>query len=113
LGTREFGSNNNRFAAFSSLSEEQSFSQNPKTTSNLPQTEEQLKATILQDLSNNSLWPLSCYGLAKQKEHVITGDISQEELRFEAYNHQTRGTLQQYNGTVSTLLEGMRQKNKP
>lgn len=43
-----------------------------------------LAEKIQQDLVEAPLWPFSCYGIPAVNEHLLTGDISMEEVMFEA-----------------------------
>jgi predicted lipase len=45
------------------------------------------RTTIQQDMQQPPEWPFTCYGHSGGSECLITGDLSPEELRFEAYKH--------------------------
>jgi hypothetical protein len=37
------------------------------------------------------IWPLSCYGLEKLNANLLSGDVSPEEARYEAYKAASMG----------------------
>ena len=50
-----------------------------------------------QDFAASPEWPFSCYGHSGGEPCIITGDLSPEELRFEAYKHiKEYGNLNQH-----------------
>jgi hypothetical protein len=53
------------------------------------------RAIIAQDFAS-AVWPISCYAYEKYIENQITGDVSPEELRWEAYNQMKSGNIAQY-----------------
>jgi len=59
------------------------------------------------------LWPFTCYGYEKGIPCDITGDISPEELRFEAYNQLKQfGNIQQHTQMVNSLAQQMQSKRQ-
>lgn len=59
-----------------------------------------LEDVIRYDISKKPIWELSCYGLNVSWEggrNVVVGDLSQEELRLEAYaQHMLLGNINNY-----------------
>jgi len=77
----------------------------------------EIRALIVQDMKDAltpsiGLWALSCYGAEKHAENAITGDISPDELRFEAYKQQQLGNLEIYKETVRQMIETANSKKQ-
>jgi hypothetical protein len=58
-----------------------------------------IKGKIVDDFTNDlPLWPFSCYSYQPFKPNVLNGDVSPEELRWEAYQHRAQyGSIEGYN----------------
>jgi hypothetical protein len=56
------------------------------------------------------MYPLSCYGLIAGHENLYDGDISPEELRWEAYQALARGALPEHSAQVNQMIAEAQQR---